>query len=207
MAYPSTQPAFAPHRDFPPLSMIPRYAGSQPTIIGAAREHPKRVRITIKITIPEAEEVMRWLYDRDRRQVAVAAANGEDPLAVLHALQDGRIRYDRRDPLEHWKSRDELLEDGWGDCEDLATAVAAELNEVVYRPGFGGTFAGMAAPLPPPPTRNPQNLKLIWGPHGVNGDEAVPAIYSPRPNLFHVVTWTPTWGLLDPSVAGGMLRE
>ena len=162
---------------------------------------PRRVAIRICITPEEAPWLLRALYCRDRKEVAAAAANGLDPFAVMHGLQTGSITYDRRDPNEHWKSRQEIIEDGKGDCEDLATAVTAELNEALYRPGFGASFAGMPSPLPGPLDGPKIDLHNAWSDAG---DEAVVAIYKPRPGLFHVLVNTPTWGLIDPSVAGGM---
>jgi len=53
---------------------------------------------------------------------------------LIKAIQDGRVRYRRRDPREHWKTWDELMAPvfsggtGFGDCEDLASGVAAELS-------------------------------------------------------------------------------
>lgn len=162
---------------------------------------PRRVPVQIRITPEEAPWLLRALYCRDRKEVAVDAAHGRDPFAVLHGLQAGTITYDQRDPREHWKSRQEVLEDRKGDCEDLATSVAAELNEALYRPGFGAAFAGMPAPLPGPLPGPKIDLHTAWG--GA-GDEAVVAVYEPRAGLYHVLVWTPTWGLIDPSVAGGM---
>lgn len=52
---------------------------------------------------------------------------------VIRGIQTGQIRYKRADPLEHWKSWREIMEevDQFGqagaDCEDLSSAVAAEL--------------------------------------------------------------------------------
>ena len=83
--------------------------------------------------------------------------------------------------------------------------MTAELNEALYRPGFGAAFSGEPPPLPGPLPGPKGQLQLAWGNAG--GDQAVTAIYSPRPGLFHVLTWTPNWGLLDPSVAGGMGRK
>lgn len=40
-----------------------------------------------------------------------------------------RVRYIRRDPGEYWRSLKELWRFGGGDCEDLAAAIAAELQE------------------------------------------------------------------------------
>jgi len=45
---------------------------------------------------------------------------------ISKALHTGTIRYNRRDPTEHWMSLREIWKRGYGDCEDLACAVAAE---------------------------------------------------------------------------------
>lgn len=46
---------------------------------------------------------------------------------ISKALRSGRLRYERRDEDEHWKNIREIWADGFGDCEDLASAIAAEL--------------------------------------------------------------------------------
>lgn len=52
---------------------------------------------------------------------------------VISGIQAGKIKYKRADPDEHWQSWEELAkpmfggEIGQGDCEDLASAVVAEL--------------------------------------------------------------------------------
>lgn len=57
--------------------------------------------------------------------------------SMRQLIQDGRVRYRQADPQEHWQSYKELVEqtrDGgiaYGDCEDLATALAAE-DQVRY---------------------------------------------------------------------------
>jgi len=57
--------------------------------------------------------------------------------SMRQLIQQGRVRYRRADPQEHWQSYKELVEqteDGgtaYGDCEDLATALAAE-DQVRY---------------------------------------------------------------------------
>ena len=40
---------------------------------------------------------------------------------------EGAIYYKKLDPTEHWKDWKAILADGFADCEDLASAVAAEL--------------------------------------------------------------------------------
>ena len=63
-------------------------------------------------------------------------------MPVLNGIHDGRVRYHRYDPEEHWQTWRELVTQidkrgkARGDCEDLSTAVAAELvyNGVPARP-------------------------------------------------------------------------
>lgn len=58
-----------------------------------------------------------------------------DPKAmpILRGIQSGRVRYNRADAQEHWQTWDELVAQmaqggvAEGDCEDLASAVTAEL--------------------------------------------------------------------------------
>jgi len=49
--------------------------------------------------------------------------------ADLPSILDGRVRY-RAEPAgsEEWRTVDEVLRSGYGDCEDLAAALAAELR-------------------------------------------------------------------------------
>jgi hypothetical protein len=52
---------------------------------------------------------------------------------VISGIQAGKIKYKRSDPDEHWQTWEELARPafrggvGEGDCEDLASAVTAEL--------------------------------------------------------------------------------
>lgn len=52
---------------------------------------------------------------------------------TISGIQQGKIRYKRADPDEHWQTWSELVgpafqgDIGEGDCEDLASAVVAEL--------------------------------------------------------------------------------
>jgi len=47
-------------------------------------------------------------------------------LGISKALHEGAVRYNRLDRREHWMSLREIWSNGFGDCEDLACAVAAE---------------------------------------------------------------------------------
>ena len=66
---------------------------------------------------------------------------------VIKAIQEGRLRYRRADPQEHWKSWREIMggvASGEGaDCEDLSSAVTAEL---LYNGIPARTYVYQAAP-------------------------------------------------------------
>lgn len=114
-----------------------------------------------------AQYVLFGLYLNNLAELQqLAAANGGRVPSVLEGIQRGEIVYDKEDPDEDWKTYATVLREKRGDCEELATAVAAEL-----------TFAG---------------------------EPAIPWAYPSGPGLWHVVVDTLRWGLLDPSVAGGM---
>lgn len=76
-------------------------------------------------------------------QICDRLARGEAVPSVIGGIQQGRIRYERSDPMEHWQTFDDLVESGRGDCEDLSAAVAAELlvlwgvsaEAIAYRSG------------------------------------------------------------------------
>lgn len=63
----------------------------------------------------------------------------------VRSVLDGSVRY-RREPIgrEDWRTRERVLLDGYGDCEDLSAALAAELRAqgvpayAVVRPSRGG---------------------------------------------------------------------
>lgn len=46
--------------------------------------------------------------------------------SVSRALHQGKLKYIRHDPDEHWQTPREVWASGGGDCEDLAIAIAAE---------------------------------------------------------------------------------
>lgn len=81
-----------------------------------------------RLRLGEAAELLQGLVRINVRQLR----EGEQP--VSPALQLGsapwgrRIRYERADPGERWQTIRDLWASGWGDCEDLAAAVAAEMT-------------------------------------------------------------------------------
>lgn len=60
--------------------------------------------------------------------------------SVRQLISEGKVRYDSYDPKEHWKTYREIVDEAgrdgvaYGDCEDLAAAVAAE-DQVRYGVG------------------------------------------------------------------------
>ena len=63
---------------------------------------------------------------------ALVAANLDEMrrgIGASGSILDGTVRYRRERPgSEDWKTRGRVLVDGHGDCEDLAAALAAELQ-------------------------------------------------------------------------------
>lgn len=86
----------------------------------------------IRVATPDAANLLDGIVSANLGQMRRRKA---DPKAmpILRGIQSGRVRYKRSDPREHWQTWDELmlqLQDGGtarGDCEDLSSAVAAEL--------------------------------------------------------------------------------
>lgn len=165
------------------------------------------MELRMNVTPREAVFVLGALTQIDQFQVRQDFGSRRDPLAVLHGLQDGTITYRLADPNEEWRTRRQILQTGWGDCEDLATAIAAELNEAVFVSGaqVGAAYRPPPLPRPPGPVKDPW---VAWGAcrpaFGAVPEQAVPVAYRAKNNLFHVVVWAPEFGYLDPSVAGGM---
>jgi len=82
-----------------------------------------RIRPTFgRLTLAEASGLLQGLMRADLTDYHA----GTPPVTL--GLHTGAIRYERRDPREHWKTARELWRDGFGDCEDLAAAVAADLH-------------------------------------------------------------------------------
>lgn len=110
--------------------------------------------------------------------VGQMAAAGPRRPRIWRLIREGRLRYQKRDPFEHWKTYDELIgqlqAQGYAtaDCEDLAAAGAAEMR-----------------------------LDRNWRFHDPGASTFV---YRSAPKVSHVIIRSPRFGLLDPSVGGGM---
>jgi len=95
-----------------------------------------------ELTTEEAAHLLQGLVAVDVSQIQkrFGGYHGDAAFPILRGIQTGRVRYERADPLEHWQSWREIVEqmDGGGialgDCEDLSAAVVGELL-------FGGISA------------------------------------------------------------------
>ncbi len=85
------------------------------------------MRLTATLSPRHAAGMLAGLVQSDLLQIT---DSGDTSLPVLRGLKDGTIRYEARDPEEHWRTWAEILRDGYGDCEDLVPAVVAELQAV-----------------------------------------------------------------------------
>lgn len=86
-----------------------------------------------EIQTREAANLLDGLVSVNLSQMERSPFGAKGNFPILRGIQQGTVRYRRADPLEHWKSWREMMEEmaetgrATGDCEDLAGAVAAEL--------------------------------------------------------------------------------
>tara|TARA_Y100000034_G_scaffold115525_1_gene152765 strand:- start:14312 stop:14710 length:399 start_codon:yes stop_codon:yes gene_type:complete len=89
------------------------------------------VNPTFDLRTPEAASLLDGLVSVNLAQMDKTFQGEKGHYPVIKAIQSGALRYRRADPREHWKSWREVMQgvqDGFGaDCEDLSSAVAAEL--------------------------------------------------------------------------------
>lgn len=89
------------------------------------------VRPTLIVGAEDAALLLGGLLAVDMDQMRRAGPNRP---RVLDLIKSRRLKYSRYDPDEHWQTYGEMVagvaKDGvWdGDCEDLATAMAAEMR-------------------------------------------------------------------------------
>lgn len=148
--------------------------------------------------VEEAAALLAGLVAVNRLQLA----GGAPPVGP--ALASGRLKYIRLDPNERWRSVKNIWLAGGGDCEDLGSAVAAELEQiygvsaraVIYkvRPGLSHCVTqitdrrfGLA----------PVGAKLFGH----------PVIARTLPDGRPALPGVPGFPLIDPSRTGGMGRE
>jgi hypothetical protein len=89
----------------------------------------------------DASHLLTGLVAVNRAQIKRAKAKGmTEPFPIIKAIQAGKLRYKRQDKEEHWQTWDEMMKnintpkfagtiEYGADCEDLSSAVAAELLE------------------------------------------------------------------------------
>ncbi len=84
----------------------------------------------LRINVParDAPPILGGLVHVNLTEMREANALGTTP--VLDGLHGGTVRYDRRDPEEHWKDWKTVVRDGKEDCEDLVTADVAEMRGI-----------------------------------------------------------------------------
>lgn len=98
----------------------------------------RAVQPTIRIATPDAANLLDGIVSANLGQMRRRnqPATGPGSMPILRGIQAGRVRYDRADPDEHWQTWDELMAQlakkngkgiAKGDCEDLSSAVAAEM--------------------------------------------------------------------------------
>lgn len=82
----------------------------------------------------EAANLLDGLVSVNLSQISKSGGfAGQGRFPVLLGIQQGRVRYRRADPREHWQSWRELVQQiqkngtAYADCEDLSASVAAEL--------------------------------------------------------------------------------
>lgn len=104
---------------------------------------------------------------------------GPDRLLVRDAIERGIFRYNRADPDEVWKSYDEAIDEARTSSKGYADLDCEDL-------------AALAA----------AELRVTGA-----DPRAFPHVYRANGRTYHVVTGSPRFGWLDPSVAAGMGQE
>lgn len=91
------------------------------------------IRPLLQMSGDEARGLLYGLLEADKIQLG----KYPDMPSMRKLIAEGKVRYDAHDPKEHWQTYKELCDQveqngvAYGDCEDLATAVAAE-DQVRY---------------------------------------------------------------------------
>jgi len=102
---------------------------------------------TLRLESREAANLLDGLVSVNLSQMDRARLP-KNKFPIVRGIQDGTVRYRRADPDEHWQSWREMMENlksngaAYADCEDLASATAAEFlrngikaRTYVYRSG------------------------------------------------------------------------
>jgi hypothetical protein len=134
---------------------------------------------TSPLSLEETAWMLQGLFLANKSQLARGVAG------IDRALKSGRVVYIRDDPDEIWQTITSIWSNGGGDCEDLAAAVAAELDTqgIAARPVIYRVRPGLAHAV----------VQLLD-----------PRYRNVRGVLFGHPVIAP--GILDPSRTGGMGR-
>lgn len=108
------------------------YDGPRATFRGSfAVQGSRAVSPKLRLSTEEASSLLSGLVAANLSTMRRTAKKGDMP--ILNGIRQGTVRYERLDPDEHWQTWRELkaqLDKGGvakGDCEDLSSAIAAEL--------------------------------------------------------------------------------
>ncbi len=171
------------------------------------------IRPLLQMSGDEARGLLFGLVESDKIQLR----KYPDLPSMRQLIADGKVKYDAYDPKEHWQTYKELCDNvtkngvAYGDCEDLATAVAAEdqvrhgvnSQPYAYQPREGLFHVVTAVPTGSVPRGRPAGR----GPEVVSGSRSgrgsIPASFGGWP-IAMGATEIPGYVLQDPSRAAGM---
>ncbi len=87
----------------------------------------------LSVDTRDAANLLDGIVSANLGQMRRSSVGASSSFPILRGIQNGTVRYKRADRNEHWQTWGELMEQlqgsgkAEGDCEDLASAVAAEL--------------------------------------------------------------------------------
>ena len=96
-----------------------------------AAQGSRAVSPKLRLTTDEASSLLSGLVQANLSTMRKTAKKGDMP--ILNGIRTGKVRSERLDPDEHWQTWRELKAQiskngvAKGDCEDLSSAIAAEL--------------------------------------------------------------------------------
>lgn len=130
-----------------PVTTVSFWSSSRPAPLGSraafraslAPGEGSFIRPRIDVTPAEAANLLEGLVRVDEHQIRTQTGRqpgygASSPFPILTGIQRGTVRYEVLDPFEEWKTWGRLVSEletrgtATGDCEDLSSAVAAELR-------------------------------------------------------------------------------
>lgn len=170
------------------------------------------IRPLLQMSGDEARGLLYGLLEADKIQLG----KYPDMPSMRQLIADGKVKYDAYDPKEHWQTYKELCDNvekngvAYGDCEDLATAVAAE-DQVrhgvqslpyAYTPRQGLFHVVTAVPTGAMPAQGRgRGSEVVSGSRGFRG--TIPFGFDDWPTAMGA-TSIPGYVLQDPSRMAGM---